>query len=746
MGVCQFPETPKSYICLPQIPTVAKLHSTQKKMKRSVPPDFNPVYPYDYQPISLMPAFYDNYGFHEGPSGVLSLNIANPLGYTPRKKLCLKLGEGLALDSDGHLRVQIPDMQAQPPLLYQGHRLSLLFDADAGFHLTEDGALSLTKTLVYPTLWTGPAPTANVTFSGEDSPSGILRLCLSRTGGTVIGTLSVQGGLTTPSTGQTLGMNLYFDADGNVLSESNLVRGSWGMKDQDTLVTPIANGQYLMPNLTAYPRLTQTLTSSYIYTQARLDHNNSVVDIKIGLNTDLRPTAAYGLSFTMTFTNSPSTSFATDLVQFAYLGQDSSPSFLRELPLASEAAYFAKLAAASEEMPAPPEAQTQDQAAEEPPAPAEAEAPAPAETEVPAPAESEAEAEAPAEPPRKPPRGDLAALYSRVHSDTRAEDTPTSPELVTTLPDPFVLPLPDGVPTGASIVLEGTLTPSAVFFTLDLVTGPASLALHFNVRLPLEGEKHIVCNSREGSSHWGEEVRPQEFPFEREKPFVLVIVIQSDTYQITVNGKPLVDFPQRLQGITRASLSGDLVFTRLTMYPPGDPRPTTLLPPPTAPLDVIPDAYVLNLPTGLTPRTLLTVTGTPTPLAEFFIVNLVYDLHYDSKNVALHFNVGFTSDSKGHIACNARTNGIWGSEITVSDFPFQRGKPFTLQILTREADFQVLVDKQPLTQFQYRLKELDQIKYVHMFGHVVQTHLEHQVPDAPVFSTAGVSKVYPQIL
>nr|2WST_A Chain A, PUTATIVE FIBER PROTEIN [Porcine adenovirus 4]2WST_B Chain B, PUTATIVE FIBER PROTEIN [Porcine adenovirus 4]2WST_C Chain C, PUTATIVE FIBER PROTEIN [Porcine adenovirus 4]2WST_D Chain D, PUTATIVE FIBER PROTEIN [Porcine adenovirus 4]2WST_E Chain E, PUTATIVE FIBER PROTEIN [Porcine adenovirus 4]2WST_F Chain F, PUTATIVE FIBER PROTEIN [Porcine adenovirus 4] len=178
------------------------------------------------------------------------------------------------------------------------------------------------RILVYPTLWTGPAPEANVTFSGENSPSGILRLCLSRTGGTVIGTLSVQGSLTNPSTGQTLGMNLYFDADGNVLSESNLVRGSWGMKDQDTLVTPIANGQYLMPNLTAYPRLIQTLTSSYIYTQAHLDHNNSVVDIKIGLNTDLRPTAAYGLSFTMTFTNSPPTSFGTDLVQFGYLGQD----------------------------------------------------------------------------------------------------------------------------------------------------------------------------------------------------------------------------------------------------------------------------------------------------------------------------------------------------------------------------------------------------------------------------------------
>lgn len=75
-----------------------------QRMKRSLPPDFDPVYPYETPPLNIMPPFYSTDGFVEQPTSTLAL----------------KLGAGLNFDSDGALEATSVATNVQTPLEYDG--------------------------------------------------------------------------------------------------------------------------------------------------------------------------------------------------------------------------------------------------------------------------------------------------------------------------------------------------------------------------------------------------------------------------------------------------------------------------------------------------------------------------------------------------------------------------------------------------------------------------------------------------
>ena len=91
-------------------------------MKRSVPADFDPVYPYDEKKPHLMPPFFSGDGLTNEPMGTLSLNTTNPLKYDKEGQLTVNVGRGLKVNGEGQLQITalpiiIPgSIKVKPPL------------------------------------------------------------------------------------------------------------------------------------------------------------------------------------------------------------------------------------------------------------------------------------------------------------------------------------------------------------------------------------------------------------------------------------------------------------------------------------------------------------------------------------------------------------------------------------------------------------------------------------------------------
>ncbi|BCT90785.1 fiber protein [Bovine adenovirus 2] len=96
-------------------------------MKRSVPEDFDPVYPYGKRPLNILPPFYSSNGFVEAPTETLSLKLANPVDFMQNGAIGLKLGGGLSINQDGELESQTITSTVNPPLYQQNGGLNLKY-------------------------------------------------------------------------------------------------------------------------------------------------------------------------------------------------------------------------------------------------------------------------------------------------------------------------------------------------------------------------------------------------------------------------------------------------------------------------------------------------------------------------------------------------------------------------------------------------------------------------------------------
>lgn len=96
-------------------------------MKRSVPADFDPVYPYGKRPLNIIPPFYSTNGFVEAPTATLSLKLANPVEFTSNGSIGLKLGGGLLINQNGELESQTITSTVNPPLSQTNGGLNLSY-------------------------------------------------------------------------------------------------------------------------------------------------------------------------------------------------------------------------------------------------------------------------------------------------------------------------------------------------------------------------------------------------------------------------------------------------------------------------------------------------------------------------------------------------------------------------------------------------------------------------------------------
>lgn len=120
-------------------------------MKRSIPSDFDPVYPYgDKRPFNIMPPFYSQDGFQEAPTATLSLKIDNPLTFNSDGDLTVKVGGGVTINQNGQLETTNATTAVNPPLEYANGAISL----NTGEGLTLDSTQRLTTLAAAPLIST----------------------------------------------------------------------------------------------------------------------------------------------------------------------------------------------------------------------------------------------------------------------------------------------------------------------------------------------------------------------------------------------------------------------------------------------------------------------------------------------------------------------------------------------------------------------------------------------------------------
>lgn len=85
-------------------------------MKRSVPQDFNFVYPYTAKRPNIMPPFFDRNGFVENQDATLAMNVEKPLTFDKEGALTLGVGRGIRINPAGLLETNDLASAVFPPL------------------------------------------------------------------------------------------------------------------------------------------------------------------------------------------------------------------------------------------------------------------------------------------------------------------------------------------------------------------------------------------------------------------------------------------------------------------------------------------------------------------------------------------------------------------------------------------------------------------------------------------------------
>uniref|UniRef100_K7FX67 Galectin n=1 Tax=Pelodiscus sinensis TaxID=13735 RepID=K7FX67_PELSI len=136
--------------------------------------------------------------------------------------------------------------------------------------------------------------------------------------------------------------------------------------------------------------------------------------------------------------------------------------------------------------------------------------------------------------------------------------------------------------------------------------------------------------------------------------------------------------------------------------------------PPGGPLKV---PFDLPLQSGLMPRLLITIVGTVNPHPSRFALDFK-----KGDDVAFHFNPRFNEDNRQVIVCNTKSQNNWGTEERTSPrFPFEAGKPFKIQVLCETDHFKIAVNDAHLLQYNYRLRNLNEITKLSISGDISLT-------------------------
>ncbi|XP_032982963.1 galectin-7 [Rhinolophus ferrumequinum] len=107
-----------------------------------------------------------------------------------------------------------------------------------------------------------------------------------------------------------------------------------------------------------------------------------------------------------------------------------------------------------------------------------------------------------------------------------------------------------------------------------------------------------------------------------------------------------------------------------------------------------------SLPEGVRVGTVMRIRGVVPDKAGRFHVNLLCSDEKDA-DAALHFNPRL---DQSVVVFNTKERGTWGKEERGHGFPFQRGQPFDVLLISTKEGFKVVVEDSEFHNFHYRIQ------------------------------------------
>uniref|UniRef100_A0A8C7QMX7 Galectin n=1 Tax=Oncorhynchus mykiss TaxID=8022 RepID=A0A8C7QMX7_ONCMY len=235
---------------------------------------------------------------------------------------------------------------------------------------------------------------------------------------------------------------------------------------------------------------------------------------------------------------------------------------------------------------------------------------------------------------------------------------------------PYVGPIYGGLRSGMSIYIQGVIPHEITRFNINLQCGEfegGDIGFHFNPRF--DGWDKVVFNScQEGQ--WGSEEKTHHMPFSKGDAFEMVIIINQEGYQVTVNGRDFHMFKHRIpvERVNALQIGGDVSIQTINViggcYPGGN-LPVMCGQPiynPSVP-------YSSMIPGGMSPKKTIVIRGMVPLGANRFSINFIVG---GSRDIAFHMNPRL---QEREVVRNSMIGGSWGmEEREISINPFREGE------------------------------------------------------------------------
>ncbi|XP_023015643.2 galectin-4 [Leptinotarsa decemlineata] len=294
--------------------------------------------------------------------------------------------------------------------------------------------------------------------------------------------------------------------------------------------------------------------------------------------------------------------------------------------------------------------------------------------------------------------------------------------------------LPEQLKTGMCIIINGFLDINCAKFVVDLVcdrSPKSDIALHIK---PVLSRRYIVRNCRIGGQ-WGEEelTSMQKFSLERNKKFVMDILLAEKEFLVAINGNHFCGFIYRipLSFVKVIKINGNLSinniqYEMIDIYPRPSTRPDPIqlmlggvIESPSSSSSPMRTPLAAVLPQGFPNDSELQINGYIKIVSRTFFINLQNGIHtWPHPDVHFHLkSISSPAFDNQTFFYNTRSNGVWGRQERANIYRFTPATNFNVVIQRLKDRYSIKVDDQLLGEFKFREK-VDKINTLYIQGEI----------------------------